>query len=145
MLTLSFNTQNMKLAGLKNTVLSFHKLIYCLSCLILLQGCQSEKDKLFTKLPASETGLNFINQLHENEAFNIVEYLYYYNGGGVAVGDVNNDNLPDIFLTANQGENKLYLNRGNFKFEDITKKAGVGRQSRCVGMVNRGNNGRCKP
>ncbi|MBL7876034.1 MAG: VCBS repeat-containing protein, partial [Cyclobacteriaceae bacterium] len=56
---------------------------------------------------------------------NIIEYLYFYNGGGVAIGDVNNDGLPDLYFSANQLENRLYLNKGDFQFEDITAKAGV--------------------
>jgi len=80
---------------------------------------------LFVSVPASESGIAFNNTLIESEDFNIIEYLYFYNGGGVAVGDVNNDGLPDIYFTSNQGSNKLYINKGNLKFEDVTEKAGV--------------------
>ncbi|MFM9947535.1 MAG: VCBS repeat-containing protein [Saprospiraceae bacterium] len=80
---------------------------------------------LFQQLTISTTKVDFINQLDENESFNIIEYLYYYNGGGVAVGDLNNDGLPDLYFTANQLPNKLYLNKGALQFEDITEKAGV--------------------
>ena len=80
---------------------------------------------LFYSLPVSESGIAFNNSLIESEDFNIIEYLYFYNGGGVAVGDVNNDGLPDIYFTSNQGSNKLYINKGNLKFEDVTDKAGV--------------------
>lgn len=83
---------------------------------------------LFETLSSDQTNVQFANQLEESEDFNIIQYLYFYNGGGVAVGDINNDDLPDIYFTANQGENKLYLNQGNFKFEDITVSAGVGGQ-----------------
>ena len=93
---------------------------------ILFSCHQPAKNTLFTKLPASETHLNFNNQLPNKERFNILYYLYYYNGGGVATGDINNDGLTDIYFTANQtGKNKLYLNKGNLQFEDITDKAGV--------------------
>jgi hypothetical protein len=86
---------------------------------------QSTSSPLFKLLAASETGIDFANHLKEDTTFNILNYLYFYNGGGVSIGDINNDSLPDIYFTANQLPNKLYLNKGNFKFEDITKKAGV--------------------
>lgn len=76
-------------------------------------------------MPADSTGIGFINKLTETERFNQVQYLYYNNGAGVAAGDVNNDGLVDLYFTASQEPNKLYLNKGNFKFEDITDKAGV--------------------
>jgi len=77
-------------------------------------------------MPPSHTGVHFVNTLSNTDDFNIIEYLYFYNGGGVAVGDINQDGLPDLYFSANQTSNKLYLNRGNFKFEDITVRAGVG-------------------
>jgi enediyne biosynthesis protein E4 len=95
---------------------------------LLLFSCHSEKHKkseLFTLLPSSATGVDFVNQLRENEQFNIIEYLYFNNGAGVAAGDINNDGLVDLYFTSNQGPNKLYLNKGNMKFEDITESAGV--------------------
>ncbi len=76
-------------------------------------------------MTGSETGINFENRLTEDEHFNIIKYLYFYNGGGVAAGDVNNDGLPDLYFTANQLPDRLYLNKGNFQFEDITEKAGI--------------------
>ena len=81
---------------------------------------------LFEKLAPTATGVAFSNDLPEAPDFNILNYLYYYNGGGVAVGDVNGDSLPDLYLSSNIGSNKLYLNRGDFHFEDVTDKAGVG-------------------
>ncbi len=90
-------------------------------------SCQNEPEiPLFLLRSATVTGIDFKNQLVENDDFNIIEYLYFYNGGGVAIGDINNDNLPDIFFTANQTANCLYLNKGNFKFKDITATARVG-------------------
>lgn len=71
------------------------------------------------------TNIQFTNSLVESEAFNVFKYRNFYNGGGVATGDLNNDGLPEVFFTANQTANKLYLNKGNFEFEDITQKAGI--------------------
>jgi len=76
-------------------------------------------------LGPEETGISFVNQLSDNLDRNIIEYLYYYNGGGVAVGDINNDGLEDLFFTANEQPDKLYLNKGNLQFEDITAQAGI--------------------
>ncbi len=95
--------------------------------LVILIGCdQSVKhDTLFVELPWSKTGIQFENNLKFDQELNIYTYRNFYNGGGVAIGDVNNDGLVDLFLTANQGPNKLYLNKGDFVFEDITDRAGV--------------------
>ncbi len=97
---------------------------------ILLESCnqsayQAPKDSLFTKLSAKESGIDFRNDVKDDSLFNEMNYRNFYNGGGVAIGDINNDGLPDIFMTANQSANKLYLNKGNFVFEDITVKAGI--------------------
>ncbi|HNR08347.1 MAG TPA: VCBS repeat-containing protein [Saprospiraceae bacterium] len=103
--------------------------------LILLAGCCwscVQKDKpgvvppLFTLMPASHTQVEFSNPLHYDREFNIYRYRNFYNGGGVAIGDINRDSLPDLYFTANMAPNKLYLNKGNFVFEDITESAGVG-------------------
>ncbi len=85
----------------------------------------SENVRLFNKLSSEESGLNFENRIVENNRINILNYLYYYNGSGVAIGDVNNDGLPDIYMAATVGKNKLFLNKGNLKFEDISIKANV--------------------
>jgi hypothetical protein len=87
---------------------------------------QNNSKALFTKLTSEETGITFANEITETRDFNVFRYRNFYNGGGVAIGDVNNDGLPDIFFTANQKKNKLFLNKGNFKFQDITDSAGVG-------------------
>jgi enediyne biosynthesis protein E4 len=93
-------------------------------------GCQpdmavQEKMTLFTELDTSITGISFLNKLIDTEEQNIIQYLYFYNGGGVSIGDINNDKLPDIFLAGNQVSNKLYLNKGGLRFEDITNQSGL--------------------
>lgn len=103
--------------------------------LLFLSSCN--QNTLFQILPSSETNVTFQNNLPNRKGFNILYYLYYYDGGGVATGDINNDGLPDIYFTANtKGNNKLYLNKGNFQFEDITAKAGVaGISDWCSGVT----------
>ncbi|AUD02411.1 VCBS repeat-containing protein [Spirosoma pollinicola] len=90
-----------------------------------LLSCHKRPDPLFVTLPASETGVGFINRSLDKKNFNIFNYRNFYNGGGVAIGDVNNDGLSDVFLTSNFEENKLYLNKGGMKFTDVTQKAGI--------------------
>jgi hypothetical protein len=95
-------------------------------CLFVFITCFiniSAQQKLFKLLDSSQTGINFINDINESEDLNVLAYEYFYNGGGVAVGDINNDGLLDIFFTGNMRPNKLYLNLGNMKFKDITKEA----------------------
>ena len=103
--------------------------IILLNFVLFLSSCrkleEGNKEYLFNKLPMDSTGVNFVNQLTFDQEFNIYTYRNFYNGGGVGLGDINNDGLIDIYLTGNQSPNKLYLNKGNFKFEDITDKAGV--------------------
>ncbi|MCS3796302.1 VCBS repeat-containing protein [Niastella sp. OAS944] len=78
---------------------------------------------LFELLSPKQTNIQFINRINETENLNVLAYEYFYNGGGIAVGDINNDGLEDIFLVSNMGENKLYLNTGRLQFKDITKEA----------------------
>ncbi|WP_205508998.1 VCBS repeat-containing protein [Longitalea arenae] len=83
------------------------------------------QNPLFELLTPKQTNIHFANRINETEHLNVLAYEYFYNGGGVAVGDINNDGLEDIFLVANMNENKLYLNTGNLQFKDITKEAGA--------------------
>ncbi|MBN3583877.1 VCBS repeat-containing protein [Algoriphagus aestuarii] len=104
------------------------KQIASLILVVLLFSCKEETEKqatLFQEVDKTSSGVDFRNDLSFSEDFNIFTYRNYYNGGGVAIGDINNDGLVDLYLTANLGPNKLYLNKGEFKFEDITELAGV--------------------
>jgi len=104
-----------------------------LTVTVYLCSCKSEKkeqyipapDPMFVKLDSVKTGIGFINQVEDGPEYNILTYRNFYNGGGVAIGDINNDGLTDLFFTANLGESKLYLNKGNFQFIDITASSKI--------------------
>jgi hypothetical protein len=119
-----------------------NKLAYFIFISVVVCSC-TDSHQVFQKLSSSHTNIKFENKPLTKKAFGILYYLYYYNGGGVATGDVNNDGLPDIYFTANDiGRNKLYLNKGNFEFEDVTEKAGVqGTSDWCSGVTMADING----
>ncbi len=116
---------------MSGTVKVLFSTLFCM----LLFSCANEKkedadtsnnkEALFSLRPSRETGINFVNTVENQKDFNIFKYRNFYNGGGVAIGDINNDGLVDIYLTGNMEPNRLYLNKGDFKFEDISEAAGV--------------------
>lgn len=106
-----------------STMLKLNSFIYTIITLSLI-SCDS-KDYILEKVSPLESGVDFINEINDTERINILDYLYYYNGAGVASGDFNNDGLMDLFFVSNQEENKLYFNQGGFKFVDVTQKSGI--------------------
>lgn len=107
-------------------VTSLFILIFIGACNEVDQTHEQSGKFLFTRLTSDETNVSFVNRIEDREDFNIFKYRNFYNGGGVAIGDINNDGLPDIYFSANMEKNRLYLNKGNLQFEDITDAAGVG-------------------
>ncbi len=101
------------------------KILRLLLLLPLLTNCKKNSDAVFNKLEAEKTNITFVNKIEESETDNVLNYEYFYNGGGVAAADFNNDGLTDLYFTANQGEDKLYLNKGKLVFEDVTGSAGI--------------------
>ncbi len=112
--------------------------------LLIFASCHPRTTTLFERLTASKTGIEFNNRVIENDSINPLDMEFLYNGGGVAVGDFNNDSLPDLYFTASQVANELYLNLGDFHFRNITKQAGVsgnGRWSNAASVVDINNDG----
>src|SRR5260221_11453868 len=108
---------------MKNTI-AVPAITFCIF-ILFAAGCKSDPKTLFQLLPSTETGITFSNTIVETDSFNILTYEYIYNGGGVAISDFNNDGPQDVFFLGNQIGNTLYLNKGDFHFEDITSRAGV--------------------
>lgn len=102
------------------------KKIHILTLIIFtVISCQKKENTLFSKVSSYHSGITFNNKIVETDSFNILTTEYIFNGGGVAVGDFNNDNKQDLFFTGNQVANKLYLNQGDFKFKDVSKESGI--------------------
>jgi len=123
---------------------TFFLLLFMVCCAI---GCSLHKKKgetVFVALDENRTGLHFTNKLTPTQKFNMFYYMYFYNGAGIGAGDFNNDGLIDLFFAANQGDNKLFLNKGQLRFEDATKQAKVaqdGGWSTGVSVVDINNDG----
>ncbi|MDN3593818.1 VCBS repeat-containing protein [Zunongwangia endophytica] len=124
--------------------LCFNRYIGIVILLSFLYGCNKDSKKqykepndfLFTAMPKDSTGISFINQVKNEKDFNIFRYRNFYNGAGVGIGDINNDGLPDVYLTSNMGKNKLYLNQGDFKFKDISETSATqGNRSWSTGVT----------
>ncbi|WP_185154119.1 VCBS repeat-containing protein [Fulvivirga sp. M361] len=119
------------------TFLAGHKTILIVMIMVFF-SCAEPQDTpaVMELIPPKETGVYFSNELRETPEMNIFNYMYFYNGGGVAAEDVNGDGLKDIYFTSNQDSNRLYLNRGNWKFEDVTARTKTaGRPGWCTGTV----------
>jgi len=124
-------------------------LLFIACLLFVMIGCNEDREigtikdsaniQLFDLLTPAETGIDFNNVIVENERFNYLNYDVVYNGGGVAVGDINNDGLVDIYFSGNQVSDRLYLNKGNLKFEDITQSAGIDKSINWSSAVTMGD------
>ncbi|RMA64940.1 VCBS repeat-containing protein [Ulvibacter antarcticus] len=114
------------------------RLLFMIFALFMHVGCNDKssdskdiaenidvKRALFSKLSSDKTGIDFVNVNEDNDVHNVYKYAYYYNGGGVAIADLNNDGLQDIVFTSNMEDNKVYLNKGDFKFQDISETSGI--------------------
>lgn len=114
-----------------------------LFCLLFVLSCETEQ-KLFELIPSTESKISFVNTIKEDQNLNVLQYEYFYNGGGVASGDLNNDGLVDLYFTANMGSDAIYINQGNLVFEDISAKSGItynGEWKTGVTMVDINNDG----
>src|SRR5690242_12845101 len=123
--------------------MNYFRLLIVAVLLFYISACRS-KETLFERISSSHSGVTFNNRIVENDSINPLDVTNIYNGGGVGVGDFNNDGLQDIYFTGSQVSNKLYLNKGDFKFEDITDAAHVGGNGewcRGVAVVDINNDG----
>jgi hypothetical protein len=123
-----------------------HAVVLLAGAAMLFAACkQPIQDKvLFTALDQQVTGLTFRNQMHPTPAFNLFKYMYYYNGAGIGAEDFNNDGKIDLFFSANQGNNALFLNEGNLHFKEVTREANIpldGSWNTGVSVVDINNDG----
>lgn len=121
------------------------KLMYGVLVLLCLFSCADDSSVLFTRIPAEASGVEFVNKITVTDTFNILDYEYLYNGGGVGIGDFNNDGYDDLFFTGNMVDNALYLNQGGFTFSDISDQAGIkspGQWSSGISVVDINADGR---
>jgi hypothetical protein len=103
--------------------------LFCFSAFLLCSSCDHKKTAPPLFELVKDSGIEFDNQVTDGKLENSFLFRNFYNGGGVAIGDINNDGLADVFLTSNMGDNKLYLNKGNFRFQDITPHSGITQDS----------------
>ena len=118
-------------------------LVFITISIFFLAACKQKK-VLFREVNPDKSGIHFNNEIKEDGELNVLYYEYIYNGGGVGIGDFNNDSLPDIYFTGNRVPNKLYINRGNMKFDEVTDAAGVngnGKWCKGASIVDINNDG----
>lgn len=116
------------------TIRQAQHIVYSIVFLYISASCSSDNGKLFKLLNPKDTGLSFKNEIHINDSLNAVTFEYIYNGGGAAVGDVNNDGKEDLFFAGNMVSSRLYLNLGDLTFQDITDQSGISTNSWCTGV-----------
>lgn len=117
------NVCKMTIVEIGRTTFLTRLFLLCLSIVVAFSSCNKKETTLFVLLDSRHTGIEFNNDITESDTLNIFNSEFIYNGGGVGIGDLNGDGLQDVYFTGNQVDNKLYLNRGNLKFEDVTEKA----------------------
>ena len=114
--------------------IAFSKRIGLFFLLLTILSCNKSKT-LFQEVPVSKSGIQFINKLTYSDSLTVLDFEYMFNGAGVAILDINNDGLQDVFFTGNMVSARLYLNKGNLQFEDITEKAGITTEGWCYGAA----------
>lgn len=103
--------------------------------LAITWGCSQNETALFSRLSADQIGIDFVNYIDNSDSMNILNYIYYYDGGGVGAGDFNNDGMTDLFFTGNKVDDQLFLNKGNWQFENVTKQANVSSNGWSTGVT----------